>query len=317
MHTHPSKQYPLILTQFRTDIENKRSKLFPDRKRIPGRKTKFIMSIVFLINMYTISKFLQQKRIYRYPLSHSATNNNNNDNSKEKYPPSSNQSKTSNTPPSNTDKIWSCSKHSKAKEEPNTYKNSTDSPLPISSLPRPQVKYPTCGSNQEQADTSKPPINTSAADISQVTTSKISEQTSSSHNHHNLPLTPLLSFIIYTKHQIQAYFYFNIIACSSTLYYSHRRNAQIHTQREKYSQLFPQHFRKQPPRSSLFTPQPQVPPHSTPQPHHPKKIITKYPLRTHPHTKNFKNLQLSQKHSATTNKQVHQRHSWCWQKEKR
>lgn len=51
-------------TQFKEDIENKRSKLFPDRKRVPGRKTKFILAVVYLIHIYAVSKFLQQKRLY-------------------------------------------------------------------------------------------------------------------------------------------------------------------------------------------------------------------------------------------------------------
>jgi len=55
----------LTQIQFREDIENKRSKLFPDRKRVPGRKTKFIFAIAFLIQIYAFSKFVQQKRIYK------------------------------------------------------------------------------------------------------------------------------------------------------------------------------------------------------------------------------------------------------------
>jgi hypothetical protein len=50
--------------QFRKDIDNKRSKLFPDRKRIPGRKTKFILACVYLVHIYAVSKFLHQKRVY-------------------------------------------------------------------------------------------------------------------------------------------------------------------------------------------------------------------------------------------------------------
>lgn len=66
---HPRTPLP---TQFREDIENKRSKLFPDRKRIPGRKTKFILAIVYLIHIYAVTKFLQQKRIYKYAHPHAA-----------------------------------------------------------------------------------------------------------------------------------------------------------------------------------------------------------------------------------------------------
>lgn len=52
-------------TQFKNDIENKRSKLFPDRKRVPGRKTKYILAIVYLVHIYAVAKFLQQKRLYK------------------------------------------------------------------------------------------------------------------------------------------------------------------------------------------------------------------------------------------------------------
>ena len=46
------------------DIQNKRSKLFPDRMRVPGRKTKFILTITYLIHLYALMKVLQAKKIY-------------------------------------------------------------------------------------------------------------------------------------------------------------------------------------------------------------------------------------------------------------
>lgn len=38
--------------------------MFPDRKRIPGRKTKFIFAIVFLIQGFATFKLIQAKKIY-------------------------------------------------------------------------------------------------------------------------------------------------------------------------------------------------------------------------------------------------------------
>ena len=52
------------IIKFVQDIENRRSKLFPDRKRIPGRKTKFIFAIAFLIQAFATFKLVQAKKIY-------------------------------------------------------------------------------------------------------------------------------------------------------------------------------------------------------------------------------------------------------------
>lgn len=62
----PFEQVPPRHKQFRNDIDNKRSKLFPDRKRVPGRKTKFILAIAYLIHIYAVAEFLHQKRNYKY-----------------------------------------------------------------------------------------------------------------------------------------------------------------------------------------------------------------------------------------------------------
>jgi hypothetical protein len=62
--------------QFVQDIENRRSKLFPDRKKIPGRKTKFIFAIAFLIQAFASLKLIQAKQIYGYLLFHSALKHN-------------------------------------------------------------------------------------------------------------------------------------------------------------------------------------------------------------------------------------------------
>ena len=48
------------------DVDNKRSRLFPDRRRIPGRKTKFIVAIACLIQIYSSMKLIQAKRIFAY-----------------------------------------------------------------------------------------------------------------------------------------------------------------------------------------------------------------------------------------------------------
>jgi hypothetical protein len=46
------------------DIENKRSKLFPDRRAIPGRKAKYILAIALLIHIYAVTKTFQSRIIY-------------------------------------------------------------------------------------------------------------------------------------------------------------------------------------------------------------------------------------------------------------
>jgi len=54
----------LILSQHIDDIENKRSRLFPDRRRIPGRKTKYIIAIAFIIHAYSLVRLQQAKKVY-------------------------------------------------------------------------------------------------------------------------------------------------------------------------------------------------------------------------------------------------------------
>jgi hypothetical protein len=46
------------------DVENKRSKLFPDRVGIPGRKFKYALSISMLIHVFMVAKLIQNKRLY-------------------------------------------------------------------------------------------------------------------------------------------------------------------------------------------------------------------------------------------------------------
>lgn len=50
--------------------------MFPDRKRVPGRKTKYILAIVYLIHIYVVSKFLYLKRNYGYNSCHLETRQN-------------------------------------------------------------------------------------------------------------------------------------------------------------------------------------------------------------------------------------------------
>jgi len=54
------------IIKFVQDIESRRSKLFPDRKRIPGRKTKFIFAIIFLVQAFATYRLIQAKKIYGY-----------------------------------------------------------------------------------------------------------------------------------------------------------------------------------------------------------------------------------------------------------
>lgn len=44
------------------DTEEKRSKLFPDRRRIPGRKAKLLLSISVLLQMWGIGKIIEIKK---------------------------------------------------------------------------------------------------------------------------------------------------------------------------------------------------------------------------------------------------------------
>lgn len=49
------------LRQHINDIENKRSRLFPDRRRIPGRKAKYILAIGYLLHAYAFMKLYHTK----------------------------------------------------------------------------------------------------------------------------------------------------------------------------------------------------------------------------------------------------------------
>jgi hypothetical protein len=51
------------LTQFTNDIENKRSKLFPDRRRIPGRKVKYILALSLVIHIWAVAKLTKIKSV--------------------------------------------------------------------------------------------------------------------------------------------------------------------------------------------------------------------------------------------------------------
>lgn len=45
------------------DIENKRSKLFPDRRRIPGRKIKYLVAVCMAIHFYAVMRLAHRKAI--------------------------------------------------------------------------------------------------------------------------------------------------------------------------------------------------------------------------------------------------------------
>ena len=47
--------------KFINDIENKRSRLFPDRRRVPGRKFKFLFTISYIIHFYSMAKIAHIK----------------------------------------------------------------------------------------------------------------------------------------------------------------------------------------------------------------------------------------------------------------
>ena len=60
----PFAQVPIFsILQHIDDIENKRSRLFPDRRTIPGRKVKYILAFTFAIHFYYVYKNLQKKEI--------------------------------------------------------------------------------------------------------------------------------------------------------------------------------------------------------------------------------------------------------------
>ena len=54
--------YPYI--QHIDDIEDKRSRLFPDRRTIPGRKVKYILAFTFAIHFYYVFQNLHKKTIF-------------------------------------------------------------------------------------------------------------------------------------------------------------------------------------------------------------------------------------------------------------
>lgn len=47
------------------NIEERRSQLFPDRRRIPGRKAKVILGIGFCLQMYGISHLCEIRRFWK------------------------------------------------------------------------------------------------------------------------------------------------------------------------------------------------------------------------------------------------------------
>ena len=38
--------------------------MFPDRRRIPGRKTKYILAIAYIIHVYALMKLVHAKKVY-------------------------------------------------------------------------------------------------------------------------------------------------------------------------------------------------------------------------------------------------------------
>jgi hypothetical protein len=130
--------------------------LFPDRKRVPGRKTKYILAIVYLVHIFAVSKFLQQKRVYEYDCPYAATKPNNSATCRERLPPSSSLSKTYSSPLSNIGRISFYLRLLKVKEELNTLKNSIDLPIATSSSPVIVEEYKPFGKSQEQEGTPSP-----------------------------------------------------------------------------------------------------------------------------------------------------------------
>lgn len=48
------------------DTELKRSQLFPDRRRIPGRKAKLLLSVGLLLQIWGIGKLIEIKKFMKY-----------------------------------------------------------------------------------------------------------------------------------------------------------------------------------------------------------------------------------------------------------
>ncbi len=51
--------------QARFNMEEKRSQLFPDRRRIPGRKAKFMLAIAAVLQAFGIVKIVEIKNHFK------------------------------------------------------------------------------------------------------------------------------------------------------------------------------------------------------------------------------------------------------------
>ena len=65
---NPHRQYDQANSPFhkaRFNMEEKRSQLFPDRRRIPGRKAKFMLGAVIFLHAFGVVKLVEIKNHYR------------------------------------------------------------------------------------------------------------------------------------------------------------------------------------------------------------------------------------------------------------
>lgn len=52
--------------QARFNMEEKRSQLFPDRRRIPGRKAKFFLGLAIFLQMFGVTKIVEIKNNFKF-----------------------------------------------------------------------------------------------------------------------------------------------------------------------------------------------------------------------------------------------------------
>lgn len=52
--------------QARFNMEEKRSQLFPDRRRIPGRKAKLFLAVAFFLQAFGIAKIVEIKNHFKF-----------------------------------------------------------------------------------------------------------------------------------------------------------------------------------------------------------------------------------------------------------
>lgn len=64
----PQRRYDQAHSPFhmaRFNMEEKRSQLFPDRRRIPGRKAKFMLFMAFGLQIFGVVKLVEIKNHYK------------------------------------------------------------------------------------------------------------------------------------------------------------------------------------------------------------------------------------------------------------